>query len=52
MRNLLAIWREHGVDEAMRRAWERGTVLAGLSAGAMCWFEGGVSRSGGAARGR
>src|SRR5262249_55232691 len=48
MRNMLAIWREHGIDEAMREAWERGGVLAGLSAGAMCWFEGGVSMSGGA----
>ena len=47
MRNMLAIWREHGIDDAMRRAWERGIVLAGLSAGAMCWFEGGVSMSGG-----
>ncbi len=47
MRNMLAIWREHGIDEAMRTAWERGIVLAGLSAGAMCWFEGGVSMSGG-----
>jgi len=48
MRNMLAIWREHGIDAAMRTAWERGIVLAGLSAGAMCWFEGGVSMSGGA----
>ena len=47
MRNMLAIWREHGIDEAMRTAWHRGVVLAGLSAGAMCWFEGGVSMSGG-----
>lgn len=47
MRNMLAVWREHRVDEAMRTAWERGVVLAGLSAGAMCWFEGGVSSSGG-----
>jgi dipeptidase E len=47
MRNMLAIWREHGIDEAMRTGWERGIVLAGLSAGAMCWFEGGVSMSGG-----
>jgi peptidase E len=47
MRNMLAIWREHGIDEAMRVAWHRGLVLAGLSAGAMCWFEGGVSMSGG-----
>jgi dipeptidase E len=50
MRNLLAVWREHGIDDAMRRAWERGVVLAGLSAGAMCWFAGGVTMSGGAPR--
>jgi dipeptidase E len=49
MRNMLAVWREHGVDDVMRAAWERGIVLAGLSAGAMCWFEGGVTMSGGAA---
>jgi peptidase E len=48
MRNMLAIWREHGVDAVMRQAWEAGVVLAGLSAGAMCWFEGGISMSGGA----
>ena len=48
MRNLLAIWREHGIDEAMRDAWNNGVVIAGLSAGAMCWFEGGLSLSGGA----
>ena len=48
MRNMLAIWREHGIDQTMRTAWEQGVVLAGVSAGAMCWFEGGVSASGGA----
>jgi dipeptidase E len=48
MRNMLAVWRAHAVDRAIRQAWERGTVLAGVSAGAMCWFEGGISRSGGA----
>jgi dipeptidase E len=47
MRNLLAIWRAHGLDRLLAQAWQRGTVLAGLSAGAMCWFEGGVSRSSG-----
>jgi dipeptidase E len=50
MRNMLAVWREHGVDDTMRLAWERGIVLAGLSAGAMCWFEGGITMSGGAPR--
>ncbi len=48
MRNMLAIWREHGIDDALRAAWERGVVLAGLSAGAMCWLEGGISMSSGA----
>ena len=45
MRNLLAIWRAHELDELLVQAWRAGTVLAGLSAGAMCWFQGGVSRS-------
>jgi len=48
MRNLLAIWRAHDLDVLLIDAWRRGTVLAGLSAGAMCWFTGGVSRSSGA----
>jgi dipeptidase E len=47
MRNLLAIWRAHGLDELLTEAWERGIVLAGLSAGAMCWFEAGITRSSG-----
>jgi peptidase E len=48
MRNLLAIWQVHGLDRMLRDAWERGVVLAGLSAGAMCWLEGGVTTSSGA----
>lgn len=47
MRNLLAIWRAHGLDELLVEAYRRGVVLAGLSAGAMCWFEGGVTKSSG-----
>ena len=47
MRNLLAIWREHGLDTLMREAWENGIVLAGISAGAMCWFQNGITRSAG-----
>lgn len=45
MRSMLAIWREYGLDVILREAWERGVVLAGLSAGAMCWFAGGVTKS-------
>jgi dipeptidase E len=37
--NMLAIWRIHGVDVALRRAWEAGVVCCGMSAGANCWFE-------------
>lgn len=43
--NMLAIWRAHGVDEILRQAWERGVILAGLSAGSLCWFEAGVTDS-------
>jgi peptidase E len=43
--NLLALWRLHGVDEAMRDAWERGVVLAGVSAGSICWHVGGPTDS-------
>jgi dipeptidase E len=43
--NLLAIWRAHGFDEIIREAWERGIVLAGSSAGMICWFEAGVTDS-------
>lgn len=47
MRNLLAIWRAHELDRLLIEAWREGTILAGLSAGAMCWFQGGVTRSSG-----
>jgi dipeptidase E len=47
MRNMLAIWRVHELDAILRECWARGVVLAGLSAGAMCWFEGGITRSSG-----
>jgi peptidase E len=43
--NLLAIWRVHGLDAILRDAWEAGIVLCGLSAGAMCWFEHGITTS-------
>src|SRR4051812_22253300 len=43
--NLLAVWRLHGVDKALRSAWQSGTVLAGISAGAICWFEASLTDS-------
>src|SRR6201999_2287619 len=50
MLNLLAVWRAHRIDEVLTECWRRGVVLAGQSAGAMCWFSWGITRSAGAAR--
>lgn len=44
-RNLLILWKAWGLDVAMRTAYERGIVLAGQSAGGLCWFSGGVTDS-------
>jgi peptidase E len=49
--NMLAIWRAHGVDAALRAAWEAGVVLCGMSAGSLCWFEAGITDSYGPLRG-
>jgi dipeptidase E len=43
--SMLAVWRAHGVDRVLREAWERGIVLCGWSAGAICWFVDGVTDS-------
>ena len=48
MVNLLALWRAHELDAILREAWQAGIVLAGLSAGSMCWFEWGITKSVGA----
>jgi dipeptidase E len=45
MLGLLAVWRALGLDTILRECWEAGVILAGLSAGAMCWFEWGISTS-------
>lgn len=43
--NLLAVWRVHGLDEILRACWEAGVVLAGVSAGSICWHVGGPTDS-------
>jgi dipeptidase E len=45
MVNLIAIWRAHGLDEILRECWRQGILICGQSAGAMCWFEGGITSS-------
>src|SRR4051812_21547275 len=44
-RSMLALWREWSLDRYLRRAWEDGVVLAGVSAGALCWFDQGLTDS-------
>ncbi len=44
-KNLLALWREWGLDRIIEKAWNQGIILAGISAGSICWFEQGVTDS-------
>jgi hypothetical protein len=44
-KSALAVWREWGLDTVLREAWESGVLLAGMSAGAMCWYEAGLTDS-------
>jgi peptidase E len=44
-RNLLVLWREWGLDAILREAWLSGIVMAGISAGSICWFQQGLSDS-------
>ncbi|WP_432942740.1 Type 1 glutamine amidotransferase-like domain-containing protein [Kribbella sp. CA-253562] len=43
--NLMALWRAHGIDAVLRECRQRGVVLAGQSAGSLCWHAGGVTDS-------
>lgn len=43
--NLLALWKLHGWDELLFQAWQAGVVLAGVSAGSLCWHIGGTTDS-------
>ena len=47
MVNLLAVWEAHDIASILSLAWRQGIVLAGQSAGAMCWFESGITKSSG-----
>ncbi len=50
MVSMLGAWRAHGLDEVLRKAWERGIVLCGPSAGSLCWFKEALSAFHGAPR--
>jgi dipeptidase E len=44
-KSALAVWREWGIDDVLRQAYHAGVLLAGMSAGALCWFEVGLTDS-------
>jgi peptidase E len=44
-RSMLAVWREWGLDRILRKAWNAGVLLGGMSAGAICWFRHGATDS-------
>jgi peptidase E len=49
--SMLGAWRAHGLDDVLRKAWRKGVVLCGPSAGSLCWFDEALSAFHGAPRG-
>jgi dipeptidase E len=43
--NMIAIWKAQGIDTVLQHAYRKGIILAGGSAGSLCWFTGGYSDS-------
>ncbi len=43
--NMMAIWRAQGIDTVLKKAYDRGIILSGGSAGSVCWFLDGISDS-------
>ena len=44
-KSMLAVWREWGLDIILKQAYDKGIVMSGVSAGAICWFENGLTDS-------
>ena len=44
-KSMLAVWREWGLDKILKKAYLNGTVMSGVSAGAICWFQNGITDS-------
>tara|TARA_E500000331_G_C17130726_1_gene658120 strand:+ start:135 stop:827 length:693 start_codon:yes stop_codon:yes gene_type:complete len=43
--SMLGVWRQWGLDKILREAYNLGVVMSGVSAGAICWFEKGITDS-------
>ena len=44
-KSMLAVWKEWGLDLVLKNAYERGVIMCGVSAGAICWFDKGITDS-------
>ena len=44
-KSMLAVWREWKLDKLLLQAYKKGKILCGVSAGAICWFEQGITDS-------
>jgi len=44
-KSMLAVWRDWNLPAVLHAAWKSGTVLSGVSAGAICWFDQGITDS-------
>ena len=44
-KSMLAVWREWGLDAILKEAYDKGVIMSGVSAGAICWFEQGITDS-------
>jgi len=44
-KNMLALWKEWGLDKIILKAYRKGIILCGISAGSICWFEEGLTDS-------
>jgi len=44
-RNMMVLWKSWGIDEVLKKAYQQGVVMAGVSAGAVCWFKEGITDS-------
>ena len=44
-KSMLAVWKDWGLDLLLKEAYEKGVIMSGVSAGAICWFDQGVTDS-------
>ena len=44
-KSMLAVWKDWDLDIILKEAYEKGVIMSGVSAGAICWFEKGISGS-------